>query len=76
MELNEYQELAARTINPELTKVEQVQHSLHGLSAEVGELNGLYQKFYQGHAVDPKHRKRYPDGFDAEHSLHRGADDI
>ena len=110
MTLNEYQELAARTINPELTKVEQVQHSLHGLSAEVGELNGLYQKFYQGHAVDPKHakkevgdiawmlaeyctangwsldevfqlnidklRKRYPDGFDAEHSLHRGADDI
>ena len=48
MTLNEYQRLAARTINPELTKVEQVQHSLHGLSAEVGELNGLYQKFYQG----------------------------
>ena len=58
MTLNEYQRLAARTINPELTKVEQVQHSLHGLSAEVGELNGLYQKFYQGHAVDPKHAKK------------------
>ena len=58
MTLTEYQELAARTINTELTRVEQVQHSLHGLSAEVGELNGLYQKFYQGHAVDPEHAKK------------------
>lgn len=58
MTLTEYQELATRTINTELTRVEQVQHSLHGLSAEVGELNGLYQKFYQGHAVDPEHAKK------------------
>ena len=49
MEMNEYQVLAARTINPELSRAGQVLHALHGMSAEVGEIHGIYQKSYQGH---------------------------
>ena len=45
---NEYQKLAARTINPDLTPVGQEKHALHGMVGEIGELHSLYQKFYQG----------------------------
>lgn len=45
----EYQELAARTINKELTLDEQRIHSLHGMVGEIGEIHSLYQKMYQGH---------------------------
>ena len=110
MTLNEYQELAARTINPTLTVQEQTEHALFGIASEVGELNGLFQKRLQGHVIDEEHllkecgdilwmlaeiltardhtledvacmniaklKARYPDGFDAEHSLHRGAGDV
>lgn len=105
MTLNEYQELAARTINQDLKPRMKEMHALHGLSAEVGEIHGIFQKFYQGHPIDEgtlkkevgdllwfiaelctveywnlddvarmnidKLRRRYPDGFDAERSLHR-----
>lgn len=105
MTLNEYQKLAARTINQDLKLKEIELHALHGLSAEVGEIHSIYQKFYQGHPIDEgtlmkeagdllwfiselcwvedwnledvanlnieKLRKRYPEGFDAERSLHR-----
>ena len=110
MTLNEYQELAARTINTELTDSQQVRHALFGIASEVGELSGLFQKNLQGHKIDEEHlmkecgdilwmlaellttkgytlddvarmnidklKARYPDGFDAEHSIHRGAGDI
>ena len=110
MTLNEYQELAARTINPELTVSQQVRHALFGIASETGELLGLYQKSMQGHEFNDEHmlkecgdilwmlaellttkgytlddvarmnidklKARYPDGFDAEHSIHRGAGDI
>ena len=110
MTLNEYQELAARTINPTLTVQEQTEHALFGIASETGELLGLWQKAMQGHDIDDEHvlkecgdilwmlaelltakgytlddvaqmnidklKARYPDGFDTEHSLHRGADDI
>ena len=110
MTLNEYQELAARTINSELTTSQQVRHALFGIASETGELLGLWQKAMQGHAINDEHmlkecgdilwmlaelltakgytlndvafmnivklKSRYPDGFDAEHSLHRGAGDI
>ena len=110
MTLNEYQELAARTINPKLMSHQKEFHALTGLVAEVGELHGIYQKELQGHKFNDEHmlkecgdilwmlaelltaggytlddvaqmnidklRARYPDGFDTEHSLHRGADDI
>ena len=110
MTLNEYQQLAARTINPTLTVQEQTEHALFGIASETGELLGLWQKAMQGHAINDEHmlkecgdilwmlaelltakgytldevaqmnidklKARYPDGFDTEHSLHRGADDI
>ena len=46
MNINMYQQLAARTMNPELTQVETILHALHGLSAEVGEIHSIYQKSY------------------------------
>ena len=110
MTLNDYQDLAARTINHRLRDHEILDHALHGLTAEVGELHGLYQKMYQGHLIDLAHvqkevgdilwmvaelctaygwdleavaqinidklKARYPDGFDAQRSLHRKAGDL
>ena len=107
MLINEYQALARRTQNPDLTPREQLEHALWGLSSEVGEVCSLHQKTHQGHPMDAnalrkeigdvlwmlaelcdvygftlegvaeeniaKLRKRYPDGFDAEHSVHREA---
>ena len=52
---NEYQKLAARTINKELTQKGQENHALHGLVGEIGELHSLYQKIYQGHEFDEHH---------------------
>ena len=51
---NEYQRLARRTQNNELKTIEKRYHALHGLSAEVGEIHGIYQKVYQGHIFSPK----------------------
>lgn len=110
MNLNEYQDLASRTMNLELTMYETELHALHGLSAEVGEIHGLYQKVFQGHKMDKDHllseigdslwflaelctangfefeavaqhnidklKKRFPEGFEAEKSLHRKEGDI
>lgn len=52
---NDYQRLAARTINQKLTKAEKIDHALHGLSSEVGEIHSLYQKIYQGHTLCTVH---------------------
>ena len=52
---SEYQLLASRTINNDLTKKEQEMHALHGLVGEIGELHSLYQKIYQGHSFDKQH---------------------
>jgi NTP pyrophosphatase (non-canonical NTP hydrolase) len=52
---NEYQKLAARTINETLSRGEVRSHALHGMSAEIGEIHGLYQKQYQGHDLDDEH---------------------
>ena len=49
MTFNEYQKIAARTINKNLTKEEMLLHGLFGLAAEAGEVLGIYQKQYQGH---------------------------
>lgn len=107
---NEYQKLAARTINSNLHREEQILHALHGMTGEVGELHSLYQKVYQGHKFDVEHAKkelgdllwfvaeyctvmgwnleevmqlnidklinRFPDGFEAEKSLHRAEGDV
>lgn len=58
MQMNEYQLLAARTINPKLQPEQQLHHALHGIAAESGEIHGLFQKEYQGHPLDPAHLKK------------------
>lgn len=55
---NEYQELAARTINKDLVIHELERHALHGMVGEIGELHSIYQKFYQGHEFDFEHAKK------------------
>lgn len=55
---NEYQELAARTINWSLTKESIEHHALHGMVGEIGEIHSMYQKIYQGHEVDEEHQKK------------------
>lgn len=58
MEMNKYQQAAARTIRPGISCVEKVFHALHGMVSEIGELHGLYQKVYQGHTLDEEHAKK------------------
>lgn len=108
----DYQKLAARTINPKNinNKERMMYHAVLGLSAEAGEVSGIFQKEYQDHPIDFNHVKkelgdclwmiaeactamgcamedimklnieklysRYPDGFEAERSLHRAEGDI
>lgn len=52
---NDYQMLAARTINKELRNDEKVLHALHGISSKLGEIHGIYQKAYHGHDLDTAH---------------------
>ena len=52
---NEYQKLAARTINKNLSKAECLIHSLHGMVGEIGEIHSMFQKVYQGHKVRGEH---------------------
>ena len=56
--LADYQHLAARTINTELSKTDQGKHALFGMCGEIGELQSLYQKQYQGHPFDEQHAKK------------------
>lgn len=58
MTMNAYQQLAARTINTELSKPDQGKHALFGMCSEIGELHSLYQKRYQGHLFDEQHAKK------------------
>ena len=52
MRFNEYQVLARRTQNHELSNADRLNHALRGLASEAGEINGIYQKALQGHPVD------------------------
>ena len=58
MTFDNYQYLAARTINENLTPLGQSRHALHGMVGEIGEIHSLYQKTYQGHEFDPEHAKK------------------
>ena len=106
MTLNEYQELAQRTSNKELTQFQHLKNGIYGLNGEAGEVIDILKKHeMQGHELDVdglidegsdilwycaelasglgitlddiaehnvnKLRKRYPDGFDADRSIHR-----
>ena len=55
---NEYQKLAARTINGNLSTEEIAYHALHGMVGEIGELHSIYQKEFQGHEMDKEHVKK------------------
>lgn len=55
---NEYQKLAAQFINKELSDNDRTLHGVLGLTSEAGEVSGLFQKFYQGHIIDPEHLKK------------------
>lgn len=55
---NEYQFLAARTINYNLNDTEKQYHALHGIVGEVGEIHSMYQKVYQGHEYTEEHMKK------------------
>ena len=58
MKINEYQRLAARTMNLDLSPKEQYMHALHGMVGEIGEINSIYQKIYQGHSIDLEHLEK------------------
>ncbi len=58
MSCNQYQKLAARTINKDLDLKHQGRHALHGMVGEIGELHSIYQKKYQGHEFDEEHAKK------------------
>lgn len=51
MTFKNYQELAKRTINTDLTENKKLAHALYGLSSETGEITGIFQKELQGHEV-------------------------
>lgn len=55
---NEYQRLAARTINNSMSAAKKEYHALHGMVGEIGEIHSIYQKMYQGHTPDETHLKK------------------
>lgn len=53
MELNEYQERAARTINKTASAIDNLINACLGLAGEVGEFNDLIKKWqFHGHTLD------------------------
>ena len=59
MTINEYQELAMRTVNPELDKNQMLINSVMGLCGESGEAIDVVKKWYaHGHELDREHLKK------------------
>ena len=57
--MSEYQRLAMRTCSiPYNEKKEMLRHAIFGLASEAGEVAGILQKEYQGHAVDLVHMRK------------------
>ena len=106
MTINEYQQLAMTTLNPELSQKDILINGVMGLCGESGEAIDIVKKWLaQGHELDKeklakelgdiawylaetayaldipleqilegnieKLKKRYPEGFDSERSVHR-----
>lgn len=60
MKINEYQELAMTTLNPELSKRDVLINSVMGLCGESGEAIGIVKKWMaQGHELDKEHLTKY-----------------
>ena len=56
MTINEYQELAMTTLNPNLSKKDVLINSVMGLCGESGEAIDIVKKWMsQGHALDKEH---------------------
>ena len=56
MTINEYQELAMKTLNPELSKEDVLINSVMGLCGESGEAIDIVKKWMaQGHELDREH---------------------
>ena len=56
---NEYQELAMKTLNPELNKKEVLINAVMGLSGESGEVSDIVKKhLFQGHELDVEKIKK------------------
>ena len=56
MNVNEYQELAMRTLNPDLDKKDVLINSVMGLCGESGEAIDIVKKWYaHGHELDKEH---------------------
>lgn len=56
MEVNEYQKLAMRTVNPELDKNSVLINGVMGLCGESGEAIDIVKKWFaQGHDLDREH---------------------
>ena len=59
MTINEYQQLAMRTVNPDLDKKQMLINSVMGLCGESGEAIDLVKKWYaHGHELDVEHFKK------------------
>lgn len=59
MKINEYQELAMRTVNPELDKNQMLINSVMGLCGESGEAIDIVKKWFaHGHELDREHLKK------------------
>ena len=106
MTINEYQQLAMKTLNPELSHKDVLINGVMGLCGESGEAIDIVKKHLaQGHELDKAHlaeelgdiawylaevatvlgydledilqanidklRKRFPEGFEVERSIHR-----
>lgn len=57
MSPNEYQKLAMRTAAHD-NKKSMMYHAVFGLTAEAGEVSGIFQKKYQGHEICRDHVKK------------------
>lgn len=56
MNINEYQELAMRTLNPKLSRKDVLINSVMGLCGEAGEAIDIVKKWLaQGHELDREH---------------------
>ena len=59
MTINEYQELAMRTVNPELDKRDMLINSVMGLCGESGEAIDIVKKWFaHSHELDTEHFKK------------------
>lgn len=60
MKINEYQELAMTTLNPELSKRDVLINSVMGLCGESGEAIDIVKKWMaQGHELDKEYLTKY-----------------